>query len=312
MSVGIPSLSRREQHRLREFGKLVSEPGPGGLDRVALRADVLKVLPEWARDRVVLMGIRGSHAHGTYIPPEDEHGNDDVDVFVVTAQPVDWYLGLASYSPKRKAGWHFETSGEELDVVVYDVRKFAYLLAKGNPNVHNWLWSPDDCYLYRGEASAPLFDARRTFLSQRILQATAGYASGQLYRMTHFQRNGYMGAKRKKLVERHGYDVKNAAHCVRLLYQGIELCRTGDVNVRWVGPPLDTLIQIKKGEWSLTDVRTLAEDLFDEFNGYRDDSDLPAEPDAEACDRAVRDVIRRGEAGTAAEWSSWHTGRPWW
>ncbi len=260
--------------------------------RLQLRADVLAILPDWARDSVVLMGIRGSHAHGTYIPPAHEYGTDDVDVFVVTVQPVDWYLGLDSYRLGGKLGRHAEITSGPLDVVVYDVRKFCWLLAKGNPNVHAWLWAPEDCYLDTPRAGMMMIADRRAFLSQRVLVATAGYAAGQLHRMTHFRRDGYMGAKRKALVERHGYDVKNAAHCMRLLMQGKELADHGHVRVRWEGAEAKILKEIKLGKWTLTGVRELAEWMFSQFNEAREASGLPVDVDRAVCNRIVCDVIR--------------------
>ena len=266
---------------------------PVGLDRDALRAETLAVLPEWAsEDRILIMGIRGSHAHGTYIPPEHDHGTDDVDVFVVTAQEPDWYLGLESYNPQRKTGQHFETHGERLDIVVYDVRKLGFLLVKGNPNVHSMLWSPPDCYLIRSPAALGLFKARSEFISQRTLKATAGYAHAQLHRMTHFQRNGYMGAKRKALVKRHSFDTKNAAHCIRLLWQGIGVAQSGRVKVRWEGHEAQRLRDIKTGKYTLGKVKDLAEREFKLFNACRENTDLPKTPDREACSAVIARAIR--------------------
>jgi hypothetical protein len=42
---------------------------------------------------------------------------------------------------------------------------------------------------------------------------------------------GYMGEKRKELVLEHGYDSKNAAHCVRLLRMAKEIFETGGMTV---------------------------------------------------------------------------------
>ena len=115
--------------------------------------------------------------------------------------------------------------------------------------------------------------------------------------MTHFQRNGYMGAKRKALVERYGYDVKNAAHCVRLLMQGIALAKADRVVVRWTRSRAATLIDIKRGGVSLSDVHEKAERLFAEFNVEREHSELPGAPDMEKCSAIVRDVIMRAAEG---------------
>lgn len=262
-------------------------------NRRQLMADTLETLPEWARRHMVLVGIRGSHAHGTWLPPEHEYGTDDVDVFVVTAQEPDWYLGLESYDRPTKPRQHFETSGQDLDVVVYDIRKFGYLLLKGNPNVHNWLWAPEDCYLSVGVGGDWLLKGRKAFMSVRLLKNTAGYAAHQLHKMSHFQRNGYMGRKRKELVSRHGYDVKNAAHCVRLLLTGRELAETGLVRVRLRPEQREEIMEIKRGKKTLAAVKDRAEDLFYQFNQRREATVLCAEPDHAEAHRLIVRVINQ-------------------
>lgn len=45
----------------------------------------------------------------------------------------------------------------------------------------------------------------------------------------HF--SGYMGEKRKAMVRKYQYDVKNAAHLIRLLRMGTEFLTTGELQV---------------------------------------------------------------------------------
>ena len=42
---------------------------------------------------------------------------------------------------------------------------------------------------------------------------------------------GYMGEKRKRLVEKFGYDTKNASHLIRLLRMGMEFLVDGELHV---------------------------------------------------------------------------------
>jgi glycerol-3-phosphate dehydrogenase len=68
-----------------------------------------------------------------------------------------------------------------------------------------------------------------------------------------------MGAKRKALVEKFGYDTKNAAHLVRLLHMGHEYLETGRLQVRRGIFDREMLMSIKRGEWSLTLVQAYAQ-----------------------------------------------------
>ena len=95
--------------------------------------------------------------------------------------------------------------------------------------------------------------------------------------MTADRTNWRMGAKRKLLVEKHGYDVKNAAHLIRLLRMGIEFLNEGELYPE--RKDASQLIQIKRGEWSLEKVKKTAESLFGKCETAYIKSKLPNNPD---------------------------------
>ena len=95
----------------------------------------------------------------------------------------------------------------------------------------------------------------------------------------HF--SGYMGEKRKAMVRKYQYDVKNAAHLIRLLRMGIEFLGTGNLQV-YRTADADELKRIKRGGWTLDQVKTEAERLFAQVGPARDRSPLPPEPDTRA------------------------------
>ena len=76
--------------------------------------------------------------------------------------------------------------------------------------------------------------------------------------------SGYMGEKRRKNVERFGYDVKHGAHAIRLLRMGLEFLRTGSFNVDRTGIDAEEFKDIKRGRWPLERVREESERLFGE------------------------------------------------
>ncbi len=101
---------------------------------------------------------------------------------------------------------------------------------------------------------------------------------------------GYMGDKRKELVIEHGYDSKNAAHCIRLLRMCKEFLDTGSMNV-YREKDREELLAIKTGGWTLVDVKALSEQLFDEIRVARDRSALPDKPDRMAVEALVMDIV---------------------
>ena len=170
----------------------------------------------------ILLGYRGSQAHGTYVPNDDPNSFDDIDLMGVCVPPLDHYFGLRHYGSRGTR----EIMLDPWDVVVYKVRKMVALLAQGNPNVLSLLWLREDHYLNVTPSGRLLIENRQVFMGKHIATSFAGYARSQLQKMTAFSFKGYMGEKRKRLVQKHGYDCKNASHLVRLLRMGME--GTGD------------------------------------------------------------------------------------
>ena len=268
----------RQAHNLEVAGSI---PAP------AMQQAINKRLPPWAR-RVVLSGLCGSHVHGTFIPSEDKHGTDDQDVFQVIAHPKTHYLGLPYY---RRSQETYQTHGESLDIVVHELVKFVYLCAQGNPNVNTYLWLEPVEYFSIGPAGELLLAHRDVFLSKRMFVAFGGYAYAQLKKMAAGVRLGYMGEKRKDLMAEYGYDIKNAAHCLRLFLTGIRLAHTNVLRVKLEGNELAEVLAVKRGEWTAGQVERRATELDAEFRAATKASQLPREVNAEAIDRLLRTAL---------------------
>jgi uncharacterized protein len=235
-------------------------------------------------DHLLVAGYVGSESHGTYMP--GSHGGlDDVDIMGIIVPPPRYLIGLSTFE-------HWTLIRDELDIVTYAVSKFARLLLKGNPNVLGLLWLPERAYLYRDPLWAEFWEPNRSaFLSQRVYDSFVGYALSQLRRLGKPNTRGYMGKDRKALFERFSYDVKNAAHCVRLLRMGLELLETGELHVDRTGIDADELRAIKRGEYSLAHIEQLAEDGFRRMAAARAQSSLPPEPDTEVTEAILMATI---------------------
>jgi predicted nucleotidyltransferase len=234
------------------------------------------------RDHLVLASRRGSEAHGTYVPPEDATGIDDRDVLGIVVPPFDYYVGVRGDWSKAEA----QSIKGPWDVVLYDARKYVRLLMVQNPNILASLWCEPEDYLYVSDFGRALLDMREHLKGRHDFHAACvGYAQGQLYKMTHGSLGtGYMGEKRKALVERFGYDCKNAAHLLRLLHMGTEFHKEGVLHVRrtW---DREMLIDIKRGKYTLEAVSKLAEDAFHEANAAYAESVLPETVDTDLINR---------------------------
>ncbi len=286
---------------------------------------------------LVVLGLMGSHSHGTYLPPAEPNAIDDIDLMGFVVPPPEFHLGLPRWQ-------HWRLQVEELDVVLYSLEKAVRLLLKSNPNIVGMLWLREEEYLHRHPTFDLLRGRRNIFSSQAAADAFAGYAYNQLNRMEafdlermaeyeslssqiqsrgplrevleadaakmrHIAQNwgleldllkrfrklhhghfsGYMGEKRKAMVRKYQYDVKNAAHLIRLLRMGAEFLETGRLQV-YRTADAEELKLIKRGGWSLEQVKREAEHLFGGIEQARARSPLPAGPDEAAANALLMQI----------------------
>jgi uncharacterized protein len=112
----------------------------------------------------------------------------------------------------------------------------------------------------------------------------------QRFRKLHREHfSGYMGEKRKNMVRRYQYDVKNAAHLIRLLRMGAEFVETGTLQV-YRTHDADELKRIKRGGWTLEQVKAEAERLSLLMEPARARSPLPLAPDEPAADALLQQI----------------------
>lgn len=210
----------------------------------------------------------GSHSHGTYVPSDSNL--DDTDYMLVVLPPARRLLGLHKWEH-----WTYQVG--HLDVVAYSLEKYLRLVLKSNPNVLGTLYLREEDYLWRATAFLSLQENRHRLASLNAYPAFCGYAQAQLKRLEGGAYRGYMGAERKLLVDKFGYDPKNAAHLIRLWRMGLEFVETGELTV--YRPDREELKAIKRGEWSLDAIRLEARILEKKMQVAKHNSPLQKEPD---------------------------------
>lgn len=218
----------------------------------------------------ILEGYRGSIAHGLHLDPavNEEFGTDDIDIMSIFIPPIEYYFGLSSIE-----GWEY-VDGKD-DYCCYNIQKFFRLCANANPNVMFFLWNSEDMFMTISPIGRKILDNKEIFSSQMIRKSFMGYADSQLKHMFNKQYNGYMGTKRKTLVDKYGYDTKHAAHLIRILQCGIEFLRDGKLKT-FREQDRDFLLDIKVGKFIAKNVEEIANGMFAELKGMT--SDLPTQP----------------------------------
>lgn len=255
------------------------------------KEEVLDLFPK----STILAAYRGSVAHGMYVPNVDPNSIDDIDLFGIHMAPIDCYLGLLQhkqyYEPMgKKYRETVEGFFDEYDIVSYEFKKIMRMLLASNPNVLSILSLDDKFYLNKTSAGELLIKHRHVFFSQKAYYAFAKYAEDQLVKMTKLSFKGYMGTKRRELVNKFGYDTKNAAHCIRLLRTCIEFLSTGELNV-YREHDREELLDIKLGNRKLEDIQAEAKDLMLKAKAAKRISSLPLTPDYDKANLLTKQIV---------------------
>lgn len=119
-------------------------------------------------NRIILLGLGGSHAYGTSNP------NSDIDFRGITLNQPSDLLGLTEFE-------QFED--RVTDTVIYSFNKIIKLLLECNPNTCEILGLDDDQYLIKTKLGQEIIDHTELFLSKRAIKSFGGYASAQLRRL---------------------------------------------------------------------------------------------------------------------------------
>jgi predicted nucleotidyltransferase len=115
--------------------------------------------------------------------------------------------------------------GREYDLSIYNIVSYFNLCMENNPNMIDTLFLPQECVLYTNTIGNMVREKRHIFLHKGCYKRFIGYATSQLHKM-----EGSKG--RIELIEKYGYDTKNACHLVRLLLEAEQILTTGDLDLR--------------------------------------------------------------------------------
>jgi len=219
----------------------------------------------------ILLGRVGSKAYGTDTPESDS------DYMGVSIAKLDVYMGLDQWC--NDGTKEFKREDDSFDSVVYELKKFLRLCLNFNPNVIPLLWIRPEDYIIIEPEGQLLIDNRHLFNSKRAYNTFMGYAQGQINRMK-VGSTGKLGAKRKELVEKYGYDTKFAYHTIRLLRMVRQFFITHGTQLGvYREHDAEELKDIRNGKWELKKFYDECEDYMEDIKIQKEASDIPDEPD---------------------------------
>ncbi len=162
--------------------------------------------------------------------------------------------------------------GVEYDFSIYSIVKYFQLCMDNNPNMLDSLFVPDRCVLSITRIGNILRDNRKKFLHKGAWPRYKGYSFSQLHKMRNKSHKG----KRKKDVEKFGFDLKYAYHIVRLLNFVEQILIEGDLTL---DRNREQLKAIRRGEWTLEQVESYFTQKEKSLEDVYNKSTLPWGPD---------------------------------
>ncbi|WP_159604627.1 DNA polymerase beta superfamily protein, partial [Agromyces humi] len=180
---------------------------------------------EQAEFPTIIRTVAGSEVHGTGLGDQVS----DIDHMAIAVESIDAVMGL-DQSPAlwtyrtvhgladASQGLHARSGAGDLDLTIYPLRKWAALAAAGNPSVMVPLFCERKYVLSSSRLGRSLRKNRHRFVTHRLARRHLGYAVRQRARM---EGDLAGNVSRPELVSEWGYDVKFAAHYLRLGYQGL-------------------------------------------------------------------------------------------
>jgi predicted nucleotidyltransferase len=233
-------------------------------------------------ESLIHLFIGGSELHGAKVG-----ATDDLDIYGVFIDPPTSVLGL---EPREHFVWSTASDErrngpDDVDVTLYSLRKWAVMAARGNATCLHFLFA---------DATASSLDVwkviqarSQVFVSKKSAEQFLGFAENQRKRITGEKGQGAKG-RRPEYECAFGYDTKAAMHCLRLLFECIELMRLGRITLP--RPERELLVEVRQGAWPLERFLREAEMLEKEARLSAERSELPDTVDREAISMLVSDA----------------------
>ena len=236
--------------------------------------------PKWLPDNTVYQCIMGSVAYGV------SADTSDMDVYGICIPPKDEIfphlkgniIGFDQYNPFEQYQQHhifdknaLNNKGRTYDFTIYNIVKFFKLAMENNPNIIDSLFVSRECILSSTQVGELIRENRKLFLHKGLWAKFKGYAYSQLQKMRNQTKEG----NRTELIERYGYDIKNAYHLVRLLYEAEMLLIESDMDLRRHNEHLKS---IRRGDFAFPEIIEWAQSKEKSLENIYIKSELPNKP----------------------------------
>jgi hypothetical protein len=183
-------------------------------------------------------------------------------------------IEIGSANLQYSESQHHSHPARVWDLQVFSIVRFFELGRQSCPNIIEALFAPEDCVLFCTDVGQLARLNRRLFLSCEVVKKFRAFARNQLKRLLNSRLPP--GAYAAGISPAEIYDLKCAYHVTRLLDQAEQVLLYGDLDLR---NSRDSLREIRRGEWPLRDVLSLAGKKESRLDRLLSQSSLPEYPD---------------------------------
>lgn len=208
--------------------------------------------PKWIPDNSIMLVVMGSQAYGV------NQDDSDQDIYGVCIPPKEMvFPHLAGeipgfgYQTQRFHVWqehHVRDPNKtvEYDFAIYGIVSYFQLCMDNNPNMLDSLFVPRNCIAHSTAIGEIIRENRHMFLHKGAWHKFKGYAYSQASKIRNKVNSS--NEKRAAQIDKFGYDLKFAYHCVRLMNEVEQILVEGDLDLQ---RNREQLKSIRRGEWTL-------------------------------------------------------------
>lgn len=212
--------------------------------------------PKWLPNNTCYLVVMGSQAYGV------SNDASDQDIYGMCIPPKELiFPHLAGEIPgfgrqiQRFEVWqehHVQDKDRQVehDFAVYGIVKYFQLCMENNPNMIDSLFVPQTCVIHTNQIGVLMRERRRQFLHKGSWHKFKGYSYAQMNKIG--QKANASNPKRQAEIEKHGYDLKFAYHCVRLMNEAEQILVEGDLDLQ---RNREQLKSIRRGEWTIEQLK---------------------------------------------------------
>lgn len=198
-----------------------------------------------------MVTLMGSRAYKTSTP------ESDYDYYGFLIPPIEYIFphtagviegfGKNNYLFNQFQAHHLNNDEEEIDISIYNITTYFKLCMDGNPNMIDSLFTDDSSVVFVDSIGEWVRKNKKLFLSQKCYHTFRGMAFSHISRLKNRERIG----KRAEIINKYGYDTKDASHIIRLLFELKEILFRGELTL---GKDSAIVNEIKNGIWSKQEV----------------------------------------------------------